>query len=169
MAEMIDVIDDDLNILKTISREEIRKNNLKHKTAIVILKNRKNQIYANQRNKTKLVYPLKWVVGAGGMVRSGESYEQAAKRELKEELGAEAELKFLMDFDYKDEYNNYKAKIYLATYDGEILLDKVECEQGKWVSVDKLKEIIKKGLLCPDTSLFVQKYLFTSVLNVFLF
>ncbi|MFH1505756.1 MAG: NUDIX domain-containing protein [archaeon] len=159
MTEMIEVIDDDMNVLEIVSRDEIRAENLKHKAALIILKNAEGQIYASQRKKTKLVYPLLWVISAGGMVRPGETYEQGALRELKEELGIDAEVDYVMDFDSHDKYNNYKAKVYLAFYEGDINVDFVECEQGKWLKREELNDYIKKGLLCPDTALFVQKYL----------
>ena len=155
----VEVIDNNFNILKIVTRDEVIKDNLKHKTALVIVKNSKNQIYVNQRKKTKELFPLKWVVGAGGAVHAGETYDEAAKRELKEELGISSPIKFLFNFDYQSDITNYKAKVYLTEYDGEINLNKDESEQGKWVSLEELEILIKKGLLCPDTALYIKKYI----------
>ncbi|MBU0707509.1 NUDIX domain-containing protein [Patescibacteria group bacterium] len=94
-----------------------------------------------------------WEIGAG------ETYEQAAQRELKEELGIDTPVKYLFDFNFKSEVNNYKAKVYSAEYNGEIKLNMDESEQGKWISSDELKMFIKKGRLCPDTEEFIKKYL----------
>ncbi|UCD04154.1 MAG: NUDIX domain-containing protein [Candidatus Woesearchaeota archaeon] len=156
--EKLEVIDDNFNVIGVASREEVIKNNLKHKTSLIIVKNSKNELYVRQRSRKKKIFPLKWVVSAGGGVNLGETFESAARRELKEELGIEASLKYLYDFDYESTGNNYKAKVYLATYDGEITVNKEECEQGKWMSKEEVRELIDKDLLCPDTAIFMQKY-----------
>jgi len=159
MTELMEVIDDNLNVLRIAPREEIMEKNLKHKGAIVIVKDSKNRFYLHQRKHTKKIYPLKWGIGAGGGVKAGESSYEAAKRELNEELGIEKDIKFLMNFSYKCNIDDYIAKIYIVVYDGKIKLDEEECEQGKWVSLDELKQFIQEGLLCPDTELFIKKYL----------
>jgi len=159
MTELMEVIDDNLNVLRIAPREEIIEKNFKHKGAIVIVKDSKNRFYLHQRKHTKEIYPLKWAVGAGGGVKVNESFEQAAKRELKEELNIESDIKFLFDFEYKSEIDDYKAKIYITDYDGEIRLNMDECEQGKWVSLDELKKIAEGDLLCSDTKIFIKKYL----------
>ncbi|MBU0472223.1 MAG: NUDIX domain-containing protein [Nanoarchaeota archaeon] len=156
--ELIEVIDNNSNILRIVSRKNIINNNLKHKAALIIVINSKNQIYVNQRKKTKKVFPLKWAVGAGGAVRTGEEYKEAAHRELKEELCFDSKLNFLFNFDYESEIVNYKAKVYLTNYDGVIKLNKNEFEQGTWIDMDKLKEMIRKKLLCPDTEICIKKY-----------
>ena len=159
MTELMEVIDDNLNVLRIIPRKEIMEKNLKHKGAIIIVKNSKNQFYLHQRKHTKKLYPLKWAVGAGGGVKVGESFYEASKRELKEELNIESDIEFLFDFDYKSDIDDYKSKIYITKYDGEIRLNEDECEQGKWVSLDELKQFINEGRFCPDTEIFIKKYL----------
>ena len=159
MKEPTEVIDDNFNVLKVVPRKEIIDKNLKHKTVLIIVKNNKNQIYAAQRKHTKKIFPLKWIVGAGGAVNANESFEEAAKRELKEELGFISEIKYIFDFDYDAEFNNYKARVYFTIYNGKIILNNKEFEQGKWVSVKELKKMIKNKLLCPDTAQFTRKYL----------
>jgi len=159
MEEQVEVIDDNFNILRIASREEVRDKNLNHKAVGIIIKNSKNQFYAAQRSAKKKVYPLRWELGGGGAVDYGESFEEAAKREIKEELGFDSEPEYLFDFDYSDEYMTFKAKIYLVNHDGEIIVNKEDFEQGKWISVEKVEEMIKNKLLCPDAISFVRKYL----------
>jgi len=157
--EKVEVIDKKFRVLKIVSRAEAIKKNLKENVVLIIVKNSKNQFYIHQRNKIKKIFPLRWVTGAGGGVLAGESFDDAAKRELKEELGITSPIKYLFDFDYKTDINNYKAKVYFCIYDGKINLNKKECEKGCWVSKQGLKKYIKSRLLCPDTALYTQKYL----------
>jgi len=52
----------------------------------VIIKNSKGEILLGKRNKKMLYYPDLWGL-PGGLIEFGETIEQAAKREVKEELG----------------------------------------------------------------------------------
>ena len=159
MEEKVEVIDDNFNVLKVVSRKESIAKNLKHRGVLIIIKNSKGQFYVAQRKRTKKVFPLKWGVGAGGAAMPNESFEDAAKRELKEEFGIDDNVEFLFDFSYNTEYNNYKAKVYLSIFDGGIILNEDEFEQGKWVSVEEMTKMFDGGVFCPDTVLFVKKYL----------
>jgi mutator protein MutT len=156
--EKLEAIDDNFNVLGVYPRSQIRKSNLKHKTSLVIVKNSENQYYIHQRSENKEIYPLKWVVSAGGAVDIGETFEETAVRELKEELGIDASVKYLYDFEFESKYNNYKAKVYLAEYDGEVSMNPDECKQGKWASIDEIRDMIAKDMLCPDTAIFIEKY-----------
>ncbi len=158
-TEKVEVIDNNFNVLRVVPRSQAIKENLRHKIALIIVKNSKGQIYITQINRTKKTFPLKWATGAGGAVNVGETFDNAAKRELKEELGVAVPIKFLFDFDYESDINTYKAKVYLAIYDGKISPNKKECETGKWVSKEELERYIEKELLCPGMTLFMQKFL----------
>lgn len=56
----------------------------------VILTNRKSEFYVQRRAQCKETFPLYWEIATGGLVREGETDEQAAIREIKEELGVSA-------------------------------------------------------------------------------
>ena len=55
--------------------------------AQVIVFNTKGQMLIQQRQAHKLGWPNRWDVSAGGSVQAGETSQQAAQRELREELG----------------------------------------------------------------------------------
>ena len=55
--------------------------------AQVIVFNTKGQMLSQQRQAHKLGWPNRWDVSAGGSVQAGETSQQAAQRELREELG----------------------------------------------------------------------------------
>jgi isopentenyldiphosphate isomerase len=158
MPELMEVIDLTGRTIKVIPREEIIISNYRHKAAFVIVQNNKGEIYINQRKKNRKVYPLKWVVGAGGGVKAYESYEIAAKRELKEELGVVSEIEYLFDFSFKSDQANYLARVYIAKYDGEVVLNLKESEQGKWAPKEEIIQFIAEHQLCPDTEQYIMKY-----------
>ncbi len=75
------LVDEDDNILGEVSRLEAHQNNLNHRIAVVYLANEKGQILIQVRDDGRLDH------SSAGHVDPGESYIEAAKRELEEELG----------------------------------------------------------------------------------
>lgn len=151
MQEMIDIIDAQDTVLRTATREEARQKNLMHRSAHIYIFNSKGHIFIHKRTQTKDIFPGLYDMKVGGVVSSGESYLKAAKRELKEEIGAEAELEFLFNFRYKTKDDNFLAKVYKCIYDGPIQLQEEEIEEGLFVSFEKLKEMMTEIKFCPDS------------------
>lgn len=73
---------------KTLLRGENRKDGY-YLVVQVILFNAKGQMLIQQRQSDKLGWPNQWDVSSGGSAQAGETSQQAASRELREELGLE--------------------------------------------------------------------------------
>ena len=125
-------------------------------TSVRGIVNYKNKIVLIHRIKTKDDGTIRdYYVIPGGKIEKNESHEEALRREIKEELGIEIEIKDLCleldDRDYNDSFQyfyncNYKAGE-LGTGDGPEFTDK-ENYKGVFevVLVDK-KEISKLNLV----------------------
>lgn len=160
MTEYNDILDESNRVVGQATREEVIAKAMLHKAAGVMVLNSKRQIYVHQRALRKKVFPGYWGFGAGGAVKSNERYEDAARRELKEELGiVGTEIEFLFDFNYRSEINNYNSRVYRCVYDREIKLNKDEFEEGKFINFDDLQEFIKTHKFCPDQIEFFKEYL----------
>jgi isopentenyldiphosphate isomerase len=131
--ELIDVVDENDNVIGVATRARLRAEKLLHRGVFVIVLTSDGRIVVQQRSATKDLWPSRWDIGAGGVVSSGESYEVSAQRELREELGIEAECEFLgMDRFGSDEVALIGA-IYLARHDGPF-----EFVDGEVVAVELL-------------------------------
>ncbi len=75
-------VDDNDNVLGEISREKAHREGLLHRVSVVYLVNNKDEILINERAKDGHLDH-----SSAGHVDVGESYIEAAKRELQEELG----------------------------------------------------------------------------------
>ena len=86
------VVDQDDRICRHASRAEVHGNNLLHRAVHILIFNEAGEVYLQQRSCWKDRHPLKWDSSAAGHVTAGESYDETARRELKEELGIDVPL-----------------------------------------------------------------------------
>jgi 8-oxo-dGTP diphosphatase len=94
-----------------------------------------NEFFIAQRNREK-DFGLKWEF-PGGKVESGETFEDALKREIKEELRVSISIKSkIIEVPYSDHCLNILLHYYLCEKMGDIRL--VEHEKGVWVSKSDL-------------------------------
>ena len=143
--EMIDVVDENDNVIDTVTRKEMRKKNLKHRSTFIFVSNSKGEILLTKRTKIKDVYPGLYEMFHGGTVAHGETFEKNAYKELEEEIGAKnVNLNFLFKFSYKDEVQSCIASVYSCVYDGEIKIQKEEVESYFFISLDELKKRVSK-------------------------
>lgn len=147
--EMVDIVDNNLNILYKTSKQEAHEKGLLHKTVIGEVINSKREImlirpFGHKQDAGQFVSPI------GGHVRSGESDEDALKREALEEVG-------LKDFKFKlkgkgifnrsilnRQENHYFIFYEIFTDDEPVLGD--EAETFERFTVGELKERIKNNI-----------------------
>ena len=103
--------------------------------AAIIIKNGK--YFIAQRNKHKHM-GLSWEF-PGGKVENGETFENALKREIKEELNINIAINYkLGEENYKDEKINVKLHYFLCSHtSGEIYLN--EHEDSAWITKNEFK------------------------------
>ncbi|MBP7006869.1 MAG: NUDIX domain-containing protein [Candidatus Pacebacteria bacterium] len=131
-------------------------------TAIWIT-DRDGNILLAQRSFSKKDNPGKWGPAVAGTVEEGESYEENAYKELREELGLE---NFILNPLKKILYTSSTGRKYCYFFgleipqETKIEIQKDEVEQVKWLSKRELKEHLKNK---PED--FVQAF---SILQEFL-
>lgn len=88
--ELFDIVDHEDRVIQTgVTKENLHPNNDITRVVTAHLFNNQGQLVIAQRVATKEVDPLKFEAPAHGRVSSGESYEDAMRREAQEELGIE--------------------------------------------------------------------------------
>ena len=90
--EMFDVVDMNDFVIDQADRNSVHRNKLIHRAVHVFILNRNDEILLQKRSLLKDTCPGLWGSSASGHLDSGEEYESAAIRELKEELGIVAKL-----------------------------------------------------------------------------
>ena len=90
--EMFCVVDSHDCVIGAKSREYVHVNNLRHRAIHVLIFNLRGEIFLQRRSIWKDMHPGRWDSSTSGHVAPGESYEQAAHRELCEEIGIDCQL-----------------------------------------------------------------------------
>lgn len=148
--EIFVVVDKDDNIIDYRTRAECHSDkSLIHRSTCVIIFNSKGEIALQKRSMTKDLYPGYYALSASGHVGKGETYEEAAKREMSEEIGIEVPItfvtKFLFHAPLETEYNT----IFTAKSDGPFVINKEEVEEIKFFTKEDIK--LMKDKLTPSS------------------
>jgi isopentenyl-diphosphate delta-isomerase len=98
MPEYFDVVDENDIVVDRQPGRECVNRGLLHRTILVFLINERREVYLQKRARDVLFYPGYWSASVTGHVSSGETYPEAAKRKVKEELGIDCELRELGKF-----------------------------------------------------------------------
>lgn len=93
--EMLPVVDGRDRVVGQERRGVVHERGLRHRAAHVLVFDQVGRLYLQRRSAAKDTHPGKWTSSASGHVDPGESYEQAALRELGEELGLAGPLDYL--------------------------------------------------------------------------
>ena len=114
----------------------------------IMIKNSEGKIIVCKRGSHKKMDADKYDLSAFGNVDSGESYEQAASRELIEETGLKCPLVMLDKFYQENEYDGRKFKIFcgvfLADSDKEPKLNH-ELVSFKKMSIEEIEKEMKEN------------------------
>ncbi len=129
--------------------------------SLIMLRNKENKIFLQLRAKDDDSYGGCWDATAGGGVEAGETPDQAAHRELQEEIGVSADVQFIAKelFVFSEEDKEWMY-IYTGQYDGEFIPDKKEVERVEAFSVEQLREMIKDESQFHPEGLYVLKKYF---------
>lgn len=90
--EYLDLVDENDNVIGKKLRSEIYVENLSNYRVVnVFIVNSEGKIWIPRRTASKKIFPLCLDMSVGGHVKSKESYEEALRHELKDEVGIDIE------------------------------------------------------------------------------
>jgi isopentenyldiphosphate isomerase len=158
--EYFDVIDKSGNIIGKATREECHSNrSLAHRVVHVLVFNSRGELFLQKRSMDKDIQPGKWDTSVGGHLNLGETFDQAVRREMGEELGISAPVKHIYDYWMHSEVETEYVRTYICTYDGAIRFDPKEIEDGRFWSREQIEGEIGTGTFTPNFEEEYQKYL----------
>lgn len=142
-VELIDIVDENNNIIRSAERDYVHEENLIHRSVHIFVFNSAGYLFVQKRAATKKEFPGKYDSSAAGHLDSGESYDAAARRELMEELSIDVPVRKMMELDACRATGNEFVHFYTAGCDNEIKIDRNEIEEGRFWSIESLKGAVK--------------------------
>ncbi|HEX7926500.1 MAG TPA: NUDIX domain-containing protein [bacterium] len=162
-VEMVDWIDEQGRLVRSLPRAEIRSRNLLHRVTATFVFHPDGRLFIQQRTMTKDVYPGLFDVCVGGTVVTGESFELNARREIGEELGLRGVAVYpLFDHRFADARTNSAIRVFACVYGGKVTFQPEEVADGFWADWAKVDALVASGKVCPDSTqglrMYRQKY-----------
>jgi isopentenyl-diphosphate Delta-isomerase len=162
MVEYIIAVDKFDKEIGSIEKMEAHHKGILHRAFSILIFNSRKQILLQKRSEKKYHSPGLWTNTCCSHPRYGESLQNAAYRRLNEEMGFTCDLSDIFSFTYKVElednlFENEYDHVFIGEYDGDIIINREEVDDYKWVDIKEIKcQIINN----PQLYTYWFKYLF---------
>lgn len=147
--EYLDLVDDDDNVIDVKPRSEIEAAGLGNFRVInAFLVNSDNKLWIPRRTAHKRLFPLCLDMSVGGHVESGETYDQAFRRETMEEINLDVDACDVKELGYlqpKMHHLSAFMKVYEIRSDDAPDYNRDDFVEAFWFSPAELKSRIAQG------------------------
>ncbi len=151
--ELFEIVDDQDRVVGTARRGECHGNPaLVHRTAHVMVFDRAGRMLLQKRAASKDIQPGLWDTAVGGHLRPGESYEQAARREMAEEVGLEPglPLRELFDARIRNATESENTRVFAVTHEGPFRPQAEEIDALRFWSPGEVTQALGTGVFTPN-------------------
>jgi 8-oxo-dGTP pyrophosphatase MutT (NUDIX family) len=157
--EIVAIVDGCNQVIGSAPRREMRARNLPHRSTYILVFNSGGQLYVQKRTMTKDIFPGYFDPATGGVVLTGENYEESARRELEEEMGIrQISLTRLFDFYFSDPRSRVWGSAFTCIYDGPLTLQEEEVEYVELMTLEEVFHRARTEPFTPDGLYVVQRY-----------
>lgn len=158
--EILIVVDEDDEVVEYLPRTVCHEPPYPlHREIFVVLTDKKGRVWMQKRSMNKEQYPGYWTVTASGHVAKGQSYLEAARRELWEEVGVKVVLEEERKWLHEREGNRAMIQVFLGRYEGEFELDLGEVSEVRAFGGKELKKVQSKMTKAARECLQMLNYL----------
>lgn len=159
MGELIERVDEQDRVLEVVERAEAVRRRWIHRIATTICRDPMGRILVLRRAEGHVRFPGHYDVMVGGAVGAGESYEDAAARELVEELGAGVPVRFLFKFLFQDGISPVWFGVHEALIAEPLAPDPSEIAWHAWLTELELRKVVNRGPFVPGGREALRRYL----------
>lgn len=142
--ETFDVVDAVDRVIGQAPRSEVHARGLLHRAVSVFVFNSEGMLLVQKRSATKDEFPLCYTSSASGHLDAGETYDEAAPRELQEELGLDSPLERLAKFPAGPETANEHTVLYRTITDQPPTFHPEEIESGAFYDLDEVARLLDR-------------------------
>jgi len=148
---LVDIVDLDDNVVAVVTRRQMRAENLLHRSVGIAVLDSADRVLIHRRADSKDVWPGRWDLAVGGVVDAGEGWEDAAVRELAEEIGSQAWPQEIGRGRFEDDAVRAIGRIYVARDDGPFEFVDGEVVEAVFVTFEELRERLARDSFVPDS------------------
>lgn len=138
--ELFDVVDEHDQVIEVRPRSEVHRLQLRHRATHIFLFRSDGRMLIHLRSASKEEFPSVWTSSASGHVSSGETYFNSAVRELQEELGIIAPLRFVTKVPACAQTSFEFTELYRADCDAQVIIDPEEIQEVQWQTIDEITD-----------------------------
>ena len=145
--EYIDIVNDKDEVIgKILEKEQYKVKPSQLRFINIIIINDSRKILVPRRSSNRKIFPNCYDFSVGGHVNSGETYDEAAYRELYEELGIkDTKITKIVYFSPYNSKSNTFQTIYMLNYNKEIKdYDKNGISEIFYMTVEEIKDLMNK-------------------------
>lgn len=148
-SDSLFLVDGADNIIGYLDKESCHEGDgVLHRAFSIFIFNSRGQLLLQRRSAAKALWPLFLSNSVCSHPRRGETYDEATRRRLKEELGIEAPLHFLFRFQYRATYakagsENELCAVFVGKSDGPVVADPGEIAEWRFIDPDELDKNLK--------------------------
>lgn len=143
MEEFVVLVNPNDEVLGLMEKQQAHIAGLLHRAFSVFIFNDKGELMLQQRAADKYHSPKLWTNTCCSHPRENETYLDAAKRRLQEEMGFVVELEYKFHFLYKAQFENGLTEheldhVFVGHYNDEPILNPEEVMAYSWISIEDL-------------------------------
>ena len=151
-VEAVEEVDREGNVTGIVTRSAMRAGRLRHRAVFVVVTNMAGDLLVHRRAETKDVWPGWWDIAVGGVTAPGETWEVAARREVREEIGVEATmLEPLGTGLYEDDTVRVVGAVFCCASEGPFTFPDGEIEEAHWAKRGELAHWLAGKRFLPDS------------------
>jgi 16S rRNA (adenine1518-N6/adenine1519-N6)-dimethyltransferase len=138
--ELFDVVDAEDQPVSVATRSEVHQAKHLHRAVHVFVFNPRGELLIQQRSMLKDEHPGVWGSSVSGHLNAGESYHEAAQRELEEEMGiiTDEPPKEILQLAANEQTGMEHLRVFRITYHGKIRFPASEVQSAIWMPICEL-------------------------------
>jgi 16S rRNA (adenine1518-N6/adenine1519-N6)-dimethyltransferase len=144
-GEMFCLVDAHDCVIGAKSREYVHVNNLRHRAIHVLIFNLRGEIFLQRRSIWKDMHPGRWDSSTSGHVAPDESYEEAAHRELSEEIGIDCHLESVGKLPCSGATGWEFIAVFRGRHEGPFSLAPLEIETAAFFPLDQVRGWLRRN------------------------
>ncbi|MFB6820073.1 NUDIX hydrolase [Streptomyces virginiae] len=158
MGEQVEQVDERDRVVAVVDRAEAVRERRLHRVATIVCRDGDGRFLVHRRPDHASRFPGQYNWMLGGAVGVGESYEEAAARELAEELGVRAAPRFVLKFLCDGVISPYWLGLHEAVVTTAVRPDPGEVAWFGWLTEPELDDLVRGREFIPDAREAFDRY-----------